>query len=120
MMGCGRRVPGAIAAPTGRHPRMVSEHSRGSARLTALARAISETRPGNGSLEVEQRVCKIVGYVTELAGRDLHPLGRRCLITAHFNIMNYIIFSYDIQKIAGFFRDCSIIVGRLGGPLNVN
>ena len=68
MMGCGRRMPGAIAAPIGRHPRMVSAHPRGSARLTALARAISETRPGNGSLEVEQRVCKIVGHVTELPG----------------------------------------------------
>src|SRR4051794_14130708 len=73
-MGRGRRVPGAIVAPTGRHPRKVPEHSRGSARLTALARAISETRPGNGSLEVEQRVCKIVGHVTELTGWDFHPL----------------------------------------------
>ena len=82
MMGCGRRVPGAIAAPTGRHPRMVSEHSRGSARLTALARAISETRPGNGSLEVEQRVCKIVGHVTSCRA-GIAPAEDPSLSTAH-------------------------------------
>jgi hypothetical protein len=62
-------------------------HPRGSAWLTALARAISKTCPGNGSLEVEQRVCKIVDHVTEFAGWDLHPLGTHALFTAYYIII---------------------------------
>src|SRR5690349_13361892 len=76
-------MPGIIAALMGRHPRMMPAHPRRSTRPTAFTGALSKTSPGNGSLEVEQRVCRIVGYATELAGRGLHPLGWRCLTTAH-------------------------------------
>src|SRR4051812_21735930 len=54
--------------PSGRHPRMMPAHPRGSTWLTAPARVISKTCPGNGSLKVEQRVCKIVDHVTSYPG----------------------------------------------------
>ena len=75
-------MPGAILPPWAVIPGYAG-HLRASDWLTALARAISKMGPGDGSLQLEQRVCKIIGHVTELAGRDLHPLGGHCLTTAH-------------------------------------
>ena len=86
-------MPGAIATPIGRHPRVMPAHPRGSAWLTALARAISKTCPGDGSLEREQRVCKIVGHVYPVAGWDLHPLKTRTFSRRNINIFIYLSLS---------------------------
>ena len=80
MTGRGRRMPGAIAAPIGRHPRMVPAHPRGSAWLTALARAISKTCPGNGaSARPISKTCPGNGGLTaDFHGRENNQSSYGC------------------------------------------
>jgi hypothetical protein len=61
---------GSRSCPMGRRPRVMPAHPPGSAWLTAQAMAISQMGAGNGSLQPEQRICKIAGHVTSDPGRS--------------------------------------------------